>query len=463
MTVLHNSAKETNATSAQTRLLAFLEYRNQSVSLVEDWENYEQTLHALFMEAECEVMAEEFARLDVDVPCLIIDGEMHHRVLRTPSTYVGVAGEIRLERTLYRASGARQAVVPVELRAGLVEGHWTPLAAKNMTWVAAHLTPGEGEELFQRLGGMQPSKSSLDRVPKGLSAHWEAKREAFERALQASEEIPAKAVSVAVSLDGVMVPLRQGEYPGKTQEEAGYREAACATLSFFDEAGERLETRRMARMPEPGKPALKRMLTQECQAVLNVRPALQLMKLADGAKDNWRYLSTAFPAGVELVDFFHAAQHLESAITAAYGKDSAITEADVDKYRRILKEESAGVAKVIRHLRYLVKKYPRRKPIKEALVYFRNNRARMTYADALANQLPIGSGVVEAACKSVVTQRLKCSGMRWGISGGQAILTFRALAQSHRFDNAWRLLSREDKKDVHLPENVVAFPMQARA
>lgn len=186
-----------------------------------------------------------------------------------------------------------------------------------MTWVAAHLTPAEGEELFQRLGGMQPSKSSLDRVPKALSGHWEAKREAFETALRANEALPAKAVCVAVSLDGVMVPLRQGEYPGKPQEEAGYREAACATLSFFDAAGERLETRRMARMPEPGKPVLKRMLTQECQAVLESRPELQVVKLADGAKDNWRYFSTAFPGGIELVDFFHAAQHLESATTAA--------------------------------------------------------------------------------------------------------------------------------------------------
>lgn len=118
MTVLHNIAKETNATSAHSRLLAFLERRKQSVNPVEDWEHYEQTLHALFMEAECEVMAEELARLDVDVPDVMIDGVRYHRVLRTPSTYVGIAGEIRLERTLYRASGARQAVVPVEVASG---------------------------------------------------------------------------------------------------------------------------------------------------------------------------------------------------------------------------------------------------------------------------------------------------------------------------------------------------------
>ena len=124
----------------------------------------------------------------------------------------------------------------------------------------------------------------------------------------------------------------------------------------------------------------------------------------------------------------------------------------------ILKEEPAGVDKVIRHLRYLAKKYLRRKAISKALKYFRNNRTRMDYADALANNLPIGSGVVEAACKTLVTQRLKRSGMRWGIDGGQAILTFRAFAQSDRFDAAWRLLAQTYKKDVVLPKNVVQLP-----
>ena len=117
---------------------------------------------------------------------------------------------------------------------------------------------------------------------------------------------------------------------------------------------------------------------------------------------------------------------------------------------------------MIRHLRYLAEKYPRRKAIRKALKYFRNNRKRMEYAEALANNLPIGSGVVEAACKTLVTQRLKRSGMRWGIDGGQAILTFRALAQSDHFDTAWRLLAQTYKKDVVLPKNVVPLPMRGR-
>ena len=81
----------------------------------------------------------------------------------------------------------------------------------------------------------------------------------------------------------------------------------------------------------------------------------------------------------------------------------------------------------------------------------------MRYSDLRAQFLPIGSGVVEAACKTLVTQRLKRSGMRWRVPGGQAILTFRALCQSARFERAWPLLVETYKRTVTLPRQVIAL------
>ena len=95
--------------------------------------------------------------------------------------------------------------------------------------------------------------------------------------------------------------------------------------------------------------------------------------------------------------------------------------------------------------------------MKTELSYFRRHRARMRYAVAKEQHLPIGSGVVEAACKTLATQRMKRSGMRWRHPGGQAILTLRALAHSERFDRAWSLLSNTYRKTVTLPQNVVPF------
>ena len=95
---------------------------------VAEFERFEQKLHALFVAAEREVLAEGLSRLDVEVPFVELAGERHYRVLRSTETYTSAVGPVSVMRTLYRSAKAR-AVVPVELRAGIVEGHWTPLAA----------------------------------------------------------------------------------------------------------------------------------------------------------------------------------------------------------------------------------------------------------------------------------------------------------------------------------------------
>ena len=320
---------------------------------------------------------------------------------------------------------------------------------------------------------MQPSKSSVDRLPKRLSARWEAGREGFEASLREGFSVPEEAVNVAVSLDGVMVPMKDGQREAKrarsrvagkqTKGPTGYQEASCATLSFYDAEGERLATTRMGRMPESKKATLKSMLAAEVHAALGQRPDLTVVKVADGARDNWTYLDALVPQGTVVVDFYHAAEQLKAGLDAAYGVGSAKGLAQFKKLRHVLLEDEDGVEKVIRALVYLRNKHRRRKRIGEVLRYLRRNRHRMRYAQIRAQHLPIGSGVVEAACKTLATQRLKRSGMRWRNEGGQAILTLRALVQSERFDHAWLMLSDTYRKDVELPDNVIELRPQRAA
>ena len=154
----------------------------------------------------------------------------------------------------------------------------------------------------------------------------------------------------------------------------------------------------------------------------------------------------------------HARTASRRAIDARYGENDARGHAQFQKLRHILLDDPDGVEKVSRTLNYQRKKYPRRTRIGEVLRYFRRNRHRMRYAQTQARHLPIGSGVVEAARKTLVTQRLKRSGMRWHHVGGQAILTLRALLQSSRFDQAWALLSNTYRHEVLVPDNAVSFP-----
>ena len=124
----------------------------------------------------------------------------------------------------------------------------------------------------------------------------------------------------------------------------------CATVSLVDGDGERLHSVRMGRMPESHKATLKTMVAAEVEAVLAKRPDLTVVKLADGAKDNWTFLTRALPAGVELIDFYHAVEHLKDAFDTAHGADSPKAAAQFKKYRHVLRHEPDGVNSVIRAL-----------------------------------------------------------------------------------------------------------------
>lgn len=473
MTTLQNRAAMPSPQRAWDDLVEYLATRRRSREAVSDWEGFEAELHRRFAAAEAEVMGQELSRLDINAPAVEIDGVVHRQVLRCEETYVMCAGEVRVMRSLYSTrSGDERTVCPLELRAGLVEGRYSPLAAKQATWTVAHLTPQEGEDLFRLLGGMTPSKSSLDRLPKALSEKWEQSREAFEEALRAQEQVPKEAVTVAISLDGVLLPMKDGqreqrrqeakEQGRKTRGPTGYQEAGCATLSLYDAEGNRLRTVRLGRMPEAKKATLKQMLRQELWAVMQQRPDLQVVKVADGAKDNWRYFGGVVPQGIPVADFYHAAEHLHAALVAAYGETSPRGQAQFEKLRHLLRHDTDGVDKVICALRHLRKQHPRSKKVATELRYFRQNRHRMRYAALASRNLPIGSGVVEATCKTLVTQRMKRSGMRWRHDGGQAILTFRALAQSDRFDLGWLLLASTYRRAVSLPDNVISLADRRR-
>lgn len=455
---------------ALDKLTRWLKERKERPFVAGDFNRFEEELGERLREAGREALKEELARADVDAEAVMIDGTLHRRVLRGTETYLTTMGPVMVERTLYKDrtdSGAR-AVVALEAQIGIIGGFWTPAAAKQATWVVSQMTPGLSEELFKRVGTMRPSKSSLDRLPKELNGNWEDNRKAFEAELQRVTVIPEDTKSVAVSIDGVLAPMKDGgaaetrtraANDGRISKgPAGYREVGCATISFCDEDGEMISAIRIARMPESRKTTLKESLLDELGAILAQRSDLPIVKVADAAIDNWSFLHTKIPFGAEIIDFFHASEHLGQALAAAYGDGTREARIRFIELQEILREDCGGVDNVIRSLTYLQKKYPKRKRIAEVTAYFKKHRGMMRYYEHKQLGLAIGSGAVEAACKTLVAQRMKQSGMRWGMAGGQAILTTRGWTQSERFDDAWALLAATYKVQVTTLDNVVALP-----
>lgn len=440
------------------------------------FEKAERAIRELVGQLEKSMVQETLSQYDINTPVIEWDGKVYHQVLRKEKTYTSAAGPVKVKRALYRADG--QCLCPLELQAGIIEDYWTPSAARLSCYVTAQLSPYQGEKLFKEFGYLQPSKSALGRLSTQLGETWDAEKTSLEQMLYKEITIPENAVTVSASLDGIMIPLNKKvengyqapELVDKPSEEerkeyqekkakAFYREASCAAINFYDEEGERLKTLRFGRMPEEGKKTLKSMIQQTISTIVSKQPEINLIKIADGAVDNWRFLSdTLYPGkGIELLDYFHASDHLNDAMEAAYGKDSPQATSEYRKYKNRLKIEMGGIDKVINTLKYLSKKKPDNKKLKTELKYFRNNRHRMKYAQAIEANYPIGSGVTEATCKTLVTQRMKCAGMRWDIKGGQGVLTARSLIQSEQFDKGWEILSEKYIEKITLPKNVVAF------
>ena len=443
------------------------------------FEQFERDLHKQMVELEQELLAAELARYDVDAEQIEVEGVRYHPVWVDTETYLTAAGEVQVERHLYRPAGHNaKSICPLELRVGIVDGYWTPRAARQGSFVTAQLTPGDAESLFGELGAMSPSRSTLDRLPRELSRHWETKREDWEVALRAQETVPEAAVSVAFSLDGVMVPMKakaaerlakQTEAGKHASGPAGRQEAACGTVSLYDAEGERLQTIRYGRMPESKKVTLQAQLQGEIEALFALRPDLRRVHLADGAETNWDRLAEieatlGLPSEgrVKIVDFYHGCDHLKNGCDAIWGESTPRSRAEFLRLKTFLKEEDGGADRIIRTFKHHASRTTGncRQRIEAELTYFRNQRPRMNYPEYLRQNLPIASGVVEAACKTLVTQRLKRSGMAWTVAGGQALLTFRSLIQSQRWSSAWTLLAADFRQTITLVKPATATPFQ---
>ena len=464
--------KSTGTKSAWAELEQFVLKREKQWQQGEEtpeFASYEHELHERLMKLERELLAAELERYDVVVKGIEVEGELYRCIMSSGKNYLSAAGEVRVERHLYRRVGAAQerCICLMELGAGIIGGYATPRAARQMNFAAAHLPPREAAELFVEIGGMRPSHTTIDNQPKIIAEVWEANRQEWEEALRQTDEVPPQATVLAISLDGIMAPVRQAD---GTKKEAsagkqasgplGYREIGCGSVALYDQEGQRLSTVRYGRMPEHKKATLRQQLTAECQHILHQAPHLKVVKLADGAPDNWDYLShldLGLPPSaqadieqIEIVDFCHAADHLKRGCDAIWPHHPDKSKAKFERLRTTLKEVESGADKVVGSFRYYLGRLSgkSRVALQTELTYFLNQRPRMDYATYLKQGLPIASGVIEATCKTLVTQRMKCSGMRWGMPGGQAILTLRSVIQSDRWQLAWPLIQAQFRKPV---------------
>lgn len=164
--------------------------------------------------------------------------------------------------------------------------------------------------------------------------------------------------------------------------------------------------------------------------------AAQVVFLGDGAAWVWELARVNFPDATCILDFYHACEHLGALVEALQGKGSERARRQRDRWTALMKD--GGIGEILARARAVVRQRP--VPCAEArreIAYFEKNTARMAYGRFRAQGYFIGSGVVEAGCRTVVGQRLKNSGMFWSTPGAQNVLTLRTALLGNHFEADW--------------------------
>lgn len=408
--------------------------------------NMEKALQEVMGEVGCLVEKEFLEGCDIDAPLIDRDGRRHYRKFRHEEEYQTFFGKVRVERTVYQANGDNKAICPMEERAGVIHHNSTPLAAELMAYCSALMVPSKVDEFCNRFHMMKPCstvvKNVAGEVGDSFEESWDTiARESREQLKENREE----AKVVAVARDGVMVQVR----------DEGWREAMVGTVRYYKTRKESIEASFVAQMPEYGRAQFENKLDVEIQEALrSIRAGAKPVCLGDGAISNWDFFDSIpeLARAPRCLDFMHACEHLKDAAKAIFKGDKIGKDKWFERYRRILKRDRRGTDKAIRSMRYHLSKIPkrqkkRRHEITKVIRYFTKNLDKMKYRSLRDRGLPIGSGIVESACKTVVQARLKQSGMRWSFQGGQAIMNLRTgVLSDDRWDIAWAIHLRKNAR-----------------
>jgi hypothetical protein len=342
-----------------------------------------------------------------------------------PETYQCTFGPVTVPRHLYANPAGGECFVPLEHRARIM-GLSTPLFASS---IAAKYCESNGRSVQKDLEEHHARKVSLGFI-QSLAAQVAGIALAKEPYWPYAPKTQATLVShIGLGIDGTCSQLC----------EEGWKQVMVGTLTLYDAAGEELEILYWANAPEDGKKEFYTRLEREVQTLRTAYPGALWVGISDGAKDLRAELEKY--CDQLILDFYHATEYVAAAapamVPASRGEQARRTWLSESLHRLKHEDEAAQrlldeMSKRLAGARSLSE--ADRGALQKAVGYFANNVDRMDYAAAQREHLPIGSGITEAACKTIVKARLCGGGMRWHAKSMQQVLCLRAL---HRSSNRW--------------------------
>jgi hypothetical protein len=364
-------------------------------------------------------------------------------------TIDSVVGPVTVRRAWYHCAACRHGLAPKDAELGTERSSLSPGLRKMIGRAAATVPFAKAAGLLAELAGLQLTIKRTERSAEAdgataaaaISAEADAVHARQVALLPSAEPLPDK-LYIAVDGTGVPVVAREAEgRRGKADDgKARTREIKLACLftqTTLDDDGKPVRDPSSTTCLATFEPARQFGVLLDAEArrrgIDHIR---QPVVLGDGAAWIWHLGDELFPAATQIVDLYHAREHLHdlaslaARLLAGHRDDwlaARLEELDAGDTGAIL---TAGHA-----LRFTGSLAGERD---KALAYFEHNAHRMRYQHFRSLGMFVGSGVVEAGCKSTIGQRLKLSGMRWTIDGATGIATLRCLDAGHRWDEIWQ-------------------------
>jgi hypothetical protein len=390
----------------------------------------EQAIQQALNQAGLLATAEALRQFDTDGAPIQIGPTRYTSKGQEPKTYQTPYGEAVVERHVYQTSQGGPTFCPLERDARIILTA-TPRFAQQVSHKYAEMPGGRVVYDLRANHGRTTSLNVVQRLAEAVGAAAQAKEEQWH---YATPDLDLAVRTVGVGLDGTCLLL----------VEDGYRQAMVGTVSLYGRDGARLHTLYVAAPPEHGKETFYRRLGREVEHVQHLYPWARPTGVADGAADNWDFLGRY--TDDSCVDFHHATGYLGGAAQAAHPRSFAERERWLEERCYRLKHQAGAAPEILEELQGLLDgelSEAAREGVEKAVTYFRNQQGRMDYARRAQAGLPIGSGVTEAACKTIVKMRLCRSGAKWKGHGAGVVLSLRALSYTEgRWEQFWAKMDR---------------------
>lgn len=359
----------------------------------------------------------------------------------------GLVGDYTIRRAYYFCDRCQKGYAPLDQGLGLGAGALSP----GLERVACRLGIGDSfEDAVDALDEALQIKVAAEadrRITEGIGEVAENECQASIALAQAGREpltkseVEATSPVLLVEVDGALVHEVDGQW-----HEVKSGLAAPLGPKVDEDAKTGRSTLAMGRPSycagfESAELFWYRVYVEACRRGLGTAMVTLIVVLGDGADWIWHYASTFLGvAGVkviEILDIYHAFEHLGVVANAVFGQGSAEAKEWAEPLKKRLELEGAGsVLTALAELK--PDKAESADEVRKAIGYFTEHKARMDYPRFVALELPIGSGAIESTCKTLIEEREKGAGMRWTETGAQAIASLRALQKSGRWDKFWK-------------------------